>query len=114
MCRQQLRDAGEVDLGSVLTGQSHQLSRVQFAATGQLGHGVEELLETCGRDDLEDPGWRVACVPERVPLAAGLEDQVAYLAKDDLAAEVGADSTLEHKAVLILATVPVHRRGQCA
>jgi hypothetical protein len=49
-----------------------------------------------------------------VPLVARLEDQVAYLAIDDLATEVSADPPLQDKAVLILATVTVHRCGQCA
>ena len=36
-------------------------------------------FEPCGGDDLEDPRGLVAGVPERVPLAARLEDQVAGL-----------------------------------
>ena len=47
-----------------------------------------------------------------MPLALRLEDEVANLAVDDLTAEVGADPTFEDEAVLILATVPVHRCGQ--
>src|SRR4051794_2505473 len=45
----------------------------------QLG---EELLEAGGRDDLEDPRGLVAGVPERVPLPAGLVDQVARTGLD--------------------------------
>src|SRR5947208_438746 len=42
------------------------------------------------RDDLEDPRRLVARVPERVPLAARLEDHVARLRVDDLLAELRA------------------------
>ena len=45
------------------------------------GEGVDQLaevvLEAGRRDDLEDPAQLVARVPERVPLVARLEDQVA-------------------------------------
>jgi hypothetical protein len=36
----------------------------------------EELLQTGWRDDLEDPRRDIARVPERVPLAPRLEDEV--------------------------------------
>jgi hypothetical protein len=41
---------------------------------------------------ISDAGRRVACVPERVPLVAGLEDEVARLAEGDLVAEQRADA----------------------
>jgi hypothetical protein len=56
----------EVDLGSVacLVGLGH------ADAGGEL---VEVTLEAGGRNDLQDPTWAVAGVPEGVPLVARLE-----------------------------------------
>src|SRR4029077_4383789 len=112
--RHQPRHAAEVDLGSVLGRQSDQLDGVELAASRQVRHLFEEVLETRGRDDLEDAGWSVTSVPKRVPLVSRFEDQVTNLAVDDFAPEIRAHAALEHKAVLVLATVPVHRCGQCA
>src|ERR1700682_6411190 len=110
----QPRNAVQVDLSSVLGCERRHPDRIKLAASSQIGDLVEELLEAGRRDDLENARRRVACIPKRVPLAARLEDQVAHLAIDELAAQVGADSSLEDKAVLILATVPVQRCRQCA
>jgi hypothetical protein len=29
-----------------------------------------------GEDRIEDPRWRITCIPERVPLVAGFENQI--------------------------------------
>src|SRR6267154_470889 len=107
-------DAAQVDLGSVLGRQRRHPGWIELTASSKFGDRVEELLEARGRDDLEDAGRRVARIPEGVPLALRLEDEIAHLAVNDLAAEVCPDSTLEDKAVLVLPTVPMHRRCQCA
>ena len=57
-------------------------------------------------------GRRVAGVPERVPLVARLEDEVADLAEDDLVAELRADAALQDEAVLVLVRVAVRRRRE--
>ena len=75
---------------------------------------AEELLEPGRRDDLEDPAGLVARVPERVPLVARLEDEVARAGLDDVVAQQRAHAPLEHVAVLVLAGVQVQRRGERA
>ena len=75
---------------------------------------TEEALEAGRRDDLEDPARLVARVPERVPLVARLEDEVARPRLDDVVAEQRAHAALEHEAVLVLARVQVQRRGERA
>ena len=47
----------------------------------------EEPLKPRRGDDLEDPRRLIASVPERVPLAAWLEDQVARSAQEHLVAQ---------------------------
>ena len=74
----------------------------------------EESLEARGRDDLQDPGRLVAGVPERVPLVARLEDEIAGAADHDVIAQQRTDTSLEDVAVLVLARVPMHRRSQRA
>src|SRR5256885_3928477 len=56
----------------------------------------------------------MSCMSRRLPPASRLECVGPPLAVDDVAPKVGADSPLEDKAVLILATMPVHRCCQCA
>jgi hypothetical protein len=69
-------------------------------------------LEACRRDDLQDACLLVAVVPEGVPLTAGLEDEVAGAAVDDVVAEQRAHPPFEHEAVLVLTAVAMERRGQ--
>src|ERR687896_314427 len=52
--------------------------------------------------------------PERVPLVARLEAQVARPRLDDVVAQQCAHAPLEDEAVLVLARVQVQRRGQRA
>jgi len=49
------------------------------------------------RDDLENAGLLAAVVPEGVPLAPWLENQIARLPVHDLIAEKRADSSFEDK-----------------
>src|SRR5690242_10190618 len=53
----------------------------------QLAHLAEEVVEATRRDDLEDSARRVAGVPERVPLVARLEDEVAGVGVDLVVSE---------------------------
>ena len=72
-----------------------------------VGELLKEALEAGGRDDLEDPARLVARVPKRVPLIARLEHEVARSGLDDVVAQQRAHTTLEDKAVLVLAGVQV-------
>ena len=54
----------------------------------------------------------VAGVPEGVPVAARLEHEFARHGEDLLVVLEDAEPALEHQAVLVLAAVPVDRRGQ--
>ena len=45
-------------------------------------HFAKRLLEPTWRDDLKDRCGLVACVPERVPLPAGLEEEISSLRED--------------------------------
>ena len=58
------------------------------------GELVEVVLEAGGPDDLQDPTWPVAGVPEGVPLLARLIRQVASLSVDHVVAELGAQPAL--------------------
>jgi len=106
MLRAQARDALEVELEAVAGARPG-----RRRAGAELG---EELLEAPGGDDLEDPARLVACVPERVPLPARLEDEVADIGEHDVVAELRAHATLDDVAVLVLVRVPVQRRAQPA
>jgi hypothetical protein len=93
----------------VAGGELDQRLRIDAAHVDEL---LEEVLEAGRGDDLQDPGRLVAGVPERVPLVARLEDQVAGLGHENLVAEQRADLPLQDVAVLVLSRVPVQRRGQ--
>src|SRR5437764_6659461 len=67
----------------------------------------EESLEAGGGDDLEDPTCFLAGVPERVPLVAGFEDELARTGFEHLLAEEGSHAAFQHVAVLVLARMPV-------
>jgi len=80
-----------------------------------LGAGVplaEEVLEAGRRDDLQDPAGLVTRVPERVPLIARLERELAGLDIDHLIAEQRSHPSFEHEAVLVDAVMAVQRRAQ--
>ena len=72
----------------------------------------KKFSKPAGRDDLEDPARLVARVPERVPLVARLEDEVARAGLDDVVAEQGTHPSLEDEAVLVLARVQVQRGSE--
>src|SRR5918999_1352105 len=80
---------------------------IRLGHTAHVNELPEEALETGRGDDLEDPAGLVARVPERMPLVARLEDQVAGTRFDDLVAEQRAHAPLEDVAVLVLARVQV-------
>ena len=66
-------------------------SRLDFGDAAEIDQLIEELLKACRGDDIQDPGWFVAGVPEGVPLPAGFEDQIAGLADHNLFAEQRSD-----------------------
>lgn len=76
------------------------------------GELAEVVLEAGRGDDLKDPADGVTRVPERVPLTARLEGQIARLRVDDIVAEQRAQPPLEDVAVLVLTGMPVERRGE--
>src|SRR5579864_2638092 len=108
----ELRHACEVHVQVVLCGQREQGSRIWWASRNRVHKRLEEILEAGGCDDLQQPGWFVARVPERVPLIARLEDQVTGLAVDDLPTEVGSDTPFEYVAVFVLSVVAMQRSSQ--
>ncbi len=79
---------------------------------GQLSHGTEQLLQPGRRDELEAGGRFVAGVPECVPLAARLEEQVAGLGDNLLPFQNRSDPTGKDEGVFVLVVVAVHRRSQ--
>src|SRR6476620_152691 len=103
--------AAHVELDAVLGGE---IRHVGLASLETLGQLAEEVLEPGRRDDLQNPAGRVARVPERVPLVAGLEREVAYLRVDHVVAQQGAHPALQHVAPLVDAVMPVQRGAQRA
>src|SRR5689334_8121327 len=69
--------------------------RIGLGDAAHLDELLEEALESGRRDDLEDPARLVARVPERVPLVAWLEDQVARPGLNDVITEQRADPPLQ-------------------
>src|SRR5919109_4741023 len=97
---------------AVARAERGQLIRVSIDRTAHVRELPEEALEPRRRDDLEDPARLVARVPERVPLVARLEDEIARPGLDDLVAEQRAHPPLEDEAVLVLAGVQMQRRRE--
>src|SRR5687768_10408763 len=97
------RHAVPVELDSVAGAE---LRGVEGAVLRAGGPRAEEVLEAGRRDDLQDPARLVPGVPERVPLVARLERELAGLDMDHLVAEQSAQPALEHEAVLVDAVVP--------
>src|SRR5207244_3473072 len=64
-------------LKSVTGAQLGQSLCIRRRDTAEVDQFVEEALEACGRDNLEDSAGLHAGVPERVPLLSWLKDQVA-------------------------------------
>ena len=54
----------------------------------------------------------VAGVPERVPLTARLEDEIAGFGEDLLVAEQRSEASFQHEAVLVFPAVAVQRCGE--
>src|SRR5207253_967494 len=111
---EQLRDALHLHLQPVALAQLCEPLQVELTRGAQVDELVEEPLESGRRDDLEDPGRLVGRVPERVPLVARLEDEIARPRLDDLVAEQRAHPSLDHEAVFVLAGVEVERSGERA
>src|SRR5689334_7195188 len=74
-------DARQVDLEPVLGCHLPDRGRIGHAAVAkQVYKPLEVALESARRDDLEEPGRLVPGVPEGVPMATGLDDQIPRLA----------------------------------
>jgi len=64
----------------------------------------------CGsgwRDDLQDPSWSIAGIPEGMRLVPRLEDEVARVSEQHLVTQKRPDAPFENVAVLVLARVPM-------
>ena len=85
--------------------------RTQVDVVGCRADQLEGLLQAAGRDELQHARGLGGCVPEGVPLAARLEDQVADLGDALLAVGQIPDPALEDQAELVLLGVPVDRCG---
>jgi hypothetical protein len=109
---EQARDAARVHLELVAGAELAEDARLGLRHPAEVDQLVEEALEACGRDDLEQARGFVARVPERVPLVAWLEDQVARRSDDDVVAEQSADAAFEHVAVLVLTEMTVQRSSE--
>src|SRR4029077_2377454 len=108
-------DAFRVHLEGVAGAEICEAGEVGAAFGGvDVGQLTEEVLEACGRDDLDDLAGRVAGVPERVPLIARLEHPRAGAGSDDLVAEECAELSLEHVGVLVLLRMAMEGRGERA
>src|SRR6267154_4998679 len=67
-----------------------------------LDHILEVMFESRQRDDLEDATNGIAGIPERMPLVAWLEHQIARSCVHNLVVQARAKPALENKAVLVL------------
>jgi hypothetical protein len=71
-------------------------------------------FETSWRDNLQYPGWHVTRVPERVPLAARFQYQVADVPVHLLIVEECADLPLKHETVFVFPAMAMQGRSQSA
>src|SRR5712691_5914663 len=110
----QTGDARRVHLEGVALAELGEGREIGLARGIDLGEPAEEVLETCRRDDLDDLAWCVAGVPESVPLVARLEHPRADACRDYVVAEKCAERSRQYVRVLVLARMPVQRRGESA
>src|SRR6185369_4322617 len=75
---------------------------------------IEVMLEAGRRNYLQNSRRLLTGIPERMPLIAWLENQVADFAVDDFVSEQCTDATFEYIAVLILARMTVQRSPECS
>jgi hypothetical protein len=52
-----------------VAGRRHRLWNAAYLGEARHYLGIDE-------DRIEDPRWRITCIPERVPLVAGFENQI--------------------------------------
>src|SRR5579883_2718268 len=108
----ELRHAAHIHVDFVAGAKRREALRVGRAAAQLRGEFAKVVLKSARRDDLENPRRRIAGVPKRVPLVAGLENEIAHLPDDDGFAKHRADAAFEHEAVLVLSMMAVQRGGQ--
>ena len=75
------RHARGVHLETIAGTQVGQDLRLRVGDTPEVDKFAEEPLEASRRDDLEDPRWLIAGIPEGVPLIAGLKTRSPRPAK---------------------------------
>src|SRR5215217_5756505 len=111
---EQLGDALELEVMAVALPERRQLLGVRVHGAAHRVELLEELLEACRGDDLEDPARLIPSVPEGVPLVARLEHEVTRSGLDNVVTEQRTHPPLQDVAVLVLACVDVQGRRQCA
>ena len=94
---------------SYLAQSSSRVSVEYLVHAAEVRKLVEELLKSCGGNNLKDAGGLIARVPERMPLASWLENEVARSAVDHLIAKQRAYASLDDPAVLIFVVVAMKR-----
>lgn len=68
-------------------------------------HFSERLLEASGRNNFKYSRRGIPGIPEGVPLASWLDDQIPDAAEHFVAFEMGTDAALKHEAKFIFSTV---------
>src|SRR5690242_13026752 len=104
-------DAGGIQLERIAFAEIAESVRVCLHDATELDELRKEALEAGGRDDLEDPARLLSSVPEGVPLAARLEDEVTGASLHDVVAEECSHAAFEHVAVFVFPQMPMERRS---
>ena len=104
------RDAVGIHIDGVTRAQVDETRGIRSArGREQLGELAEERLEARRGDDLDDLARGIACVPERVPLIAGLENPRSRAGGHYLLAEQRSERPLDDEGVFVLVVMPVKR-----
>jgi hypothetical protein len=104
------RDAIKVHIQFILSTKLGRLGAIwpKFAKLSKI------ILETCRRNYLDDLTLGIACVPEGVPLATGLEHPVPCFGQYYLISEQGTQRALKNEGILIFPVVAVERSCECS
>src|ERR1017187_5815074 len=94
-------DARGVHLERVALAEFAERRGVRLRDATEVDELGKEALDAGRRDDLKNPAGGVPGVPERVPLSAGLQYEVAWAGLEDVVAEERCHAALQHVAVLV-------------
>ncbi len=101
-----------VQLETVTRAEFTHALRLRPSHAAEIEEFGEEPFEAGWRDDLQDPSGLIAGIPEGMPLIARLEDEVAWVSEQHLVTQKRSNAAFENVAVLVLARVPMQRRGE--